>query len=115
MVDKHAKKHPAVQGWGDHFWYTAAWSNHTRTVTGLPGVQVLLRVDESTYDPVQPYFKEREGRPMGKDHPIAWTRVADGGRFFYTELGHDIQSLDTTFGRQHMIEGIRWAAAKKTE
>ena len=47
---------------------------------------------------------------MGDDHPIAWTRVWNGGRFFYTELGHDIRALDTDFGRQHIIEGIKWAA-----
>ncbi|MDX1564526.1 MAG: ThuA domain-containing protein [Phycisphaeraceae bacterium] len=112
VVDPGAMDHPAVKGWGKEFWYTADWSNHTRSVTGLPGVQVLLRVDESTYEPVRDYFKTRGGKPMGKDHPIAWTRQMDGGRFFYTELGHDIRSLDTPFGRQHVIEGIRWAAGR---
>jgi len=37
----------------------------------------------------------------------------DGGRFFYTELGHDVRSLNTPFGRQHITEGIRWAAGLK--
>lgn len=112
-VDPKAKDHPAVKGWGKEFWYEADWTNHTKVVTGLPGVQVLLRVDESTYEPVRDYFKTRDGKPMGKDHPIAWTRIWDGGRFFYTELGHDIRSLDTEFGRQHIIEGIKWVANKE--
>ena len=34
------------------FQYKADWTNHDRTVTGLKGFQVLLRVDESSYDPV---------------------------------------------------------------
>jgi len=34
-------------------------SDALHIVTGLPGVTVLLRVDESTYDPVRQYFKER--------------------------------------------------------
>ena len=109
VVDPSAYDHPTVRGFGKEFWYTADWTNHTKTVTGLEGVQVLLRVDESTYDPVRDYFKQRGGKPMGEDHPIAWTRVIDGGRFFYTELGHDVPSLDTPFGRQHIIEAIRWA------
>jgi len=50
---------------------------------------------------------------MGADHPIAWTREYKGGRFFYTELGHNVASLDTEFGRQHLLEGIRWAANRK--
>ena len=110
LVDPKAINHPTVKGWGKEFWYEADWTNHDKSVTGLPGVQVLLRVDESTYEPVRDYFKTRGGKPMGDDHPIAWTRVWNGGRFFYTELGHDIRALDTDFGRQHIIEGIKWAA-----
>ena len=113
VVDTDAKNHPAVKGHGDSFWYTADWTNHTKTVTGLPGVKVLLRVDESTFEPVRDYFQTRGGKPMGKDHPICWTREIDGGRFFYTELGHDVRSLDTDFGRQHIVEAVRWAAKKK--
>ena len=73
---------------------------------------VLLRVDESSYEPVREYFKTRGGKAMGKDHPAAWVREHGGGRFFYTELGHDLRSLDTVFGRKHVVEGVRWAAGK---
>jgi len=108
VVDPAAKDHPAVSGHGTEFWYEADWTNHDRVVTGLPGVTVLLRVDESTYDPVRPYFQERGGKAMGSDHPIAWTRVSGGGRFFYTELGHDLRSMNTPFGKQHLLGGMRW-------
>ncbi len=51
---------------------------------------------------------------MGKDHPICWTTEPPGeGRFFYTELGHDVRSLDTEFGRKHLIGALKWAAKKK--
>lgn len=112
VVDPAAKDHPAVKGWGMKFKYKADWTNHDRSVTGLKGFQVLLRVDESTYEPVRDYFKTRGGKAMGKDHPIAWLHTNGGGRFFYTELGHDVRSLDTPFGRQHIIEAIKWAAKK---
>ena len=111
-VDSAAADHPAVQGFGKEFWYTADWTNHTESVTGKPGFQVLLRVDESTYEPVRPYFQERGGKAMGKDHPIAWTNTSQGGRFFYTEIGHDVRSLNTKFGIQHVMDGIKWAAGK---
>ena len=113
VVDREALDHPTVRGHGAEFWYTADWTNHTRSVTGLEGVQVLLRVDESTYDPVRDYFKPRGGKAMGADHPVAWTRLWGGGRFFYTELGHNQASLDTEFGRQHLLEGILWAAGRR--
>ena len=112
-VDPAATNHPAVKGQPAEFMYEADWSNHTRPVTGIEGIQVLMRVDESTYEPVRDYFKTRGGKPMGADHPIAWLREAQGGRFFYTEFGHDIRSADTSFGRQHIFEGMRWAAGAK--
>ncbi|MEX2212495.1 MAG: ThuA domain-containing protein [Phycisphaeraceae bacterium] len=113
IVDPAAKDHPAVRGHGASFYYSADWTNHDRSVTGLEGFQVLLRVDEKSYDPVRDYFKTRGGKAMGEDHPIAWLHTNGGGRFFYTELGHDVRSLDTPFGRQHIIEAIKWAAKKK--
>jgi type 1 glutamine amidotransferase len=110
IVDPKGKDHPSVKGHGPTFRYTADWTNHDRSVTGLPGFQVLLRVDESSYEPVRDFFKIRNGKAMGKDHPIAWLNTLNDGRFFYTELGHDVRSLETPFGRQHLIEAIRWAA-----
>ena len=110
VVDPKAKDHPAVKGFGGTFLYKADWTNHDVSVTGKPGIQVLLRVDESSYEPVRDYFKTRGGKAMGKDHPIAWINTLNDGRFFYTELGHDVRSLDTKFGRQHIIEGMKWAA-----
>lgn len=112
MVDPAAKGHPAVGGQGDEFWYAADWHNHDRSVSGKPGFRVLMRLDESTDEPVRPYFKERGGKPMGKDHPTAWVHEAgaEGGRFFYTEPGHDLRSLDTAFGWRHVAAAIRRAA-----
>ena len=108
IVDTKNKNHPAVKGFGPTFDYTADWTNHDKSVTGLPGVRVLVRVDEKSYDPVRDAFKTRGGKPMGIDHPVSWIREFEGGRFFYTELGHEVKSLNTKFGHQHLIEGLRW-------
>jgi type 1 glutamine amidotransferase len=108
IVDTKNKNHPAVKGFGPTFDYTADWTNHDKSVTGLSGVRVLLRVDEKSYDPVRDAFKTRGGKPMGIDHPVSWIREFEGGRFFYTELGHEVKSLDTKFGHQHLIEGLHW-------
>ena len=115
IVDPAAKNHPSVKGHGDTLVYEADWTNHDRSVTGLPGFKVLLRVDETTYEPVRDYFKTRGGKAMGKDHPIAWLHENDGGRFFYTEFGHDVRSLNTKFGRQHIVEAIKWATGRPKE
>ncbi|HEV7406179.1 MAG TPA: ThuA domain-containing protein [Chthoniobacteraceae bacterium] len=112
LVEPAARDHPTVKGQPAEFWYEADWTNHDHSVTGLPSFSVLLRVDESTYEPVRDYFKTRGGKPMGPDHPIAWTHEPKtGGRFFYTEFGHDLRSLNTPFARRHIAEGIKWAAS----
>src|SRR6266853_2436193 len=59
IVDPASKDHPSVKGQEPEFWYEADWTNHDRSVTGLPGLQVLMRVDETTYTPVRPYFLDR--------------------------------------------------------
>jgi type 1 glutamine amidotransferase len=103
-----------VKGQPSEFWIEADWTNHDRSVTGRPGFEVLLRVDESTYTPVREFFQTRGGKPMG-DHPIAWTHEPkSGGRFFYTEFGHDMRSLSTPFVHQHILEGILWAAKRSS-
>ena len=45
-------------------------------------------------------------------HQTKWpwlNEPATGGRFFYTEFGHDLRSLSTPLVRRHILEGIRWA------
>lgn len=72
-------------------------------------------MDETTYEPVREYFKTRGGKPMGKDHPIAWTQEPEcGGRFFFTQFSHDLRLLNTPFARRHILEGIKWATNKPT-
>ena len=44
-------------------------------------VKVLATVDESTYD-------EQDGNTVDDDHPIAWCSDFDGGRSWYTGMGH---------------------------
>lgn len=61
---------------------------------------VLLTLDESSYT----------GGTMGMDHPIAWCREFDGGRAFYTGLGHTKESFAEPEFLRHMLGGIVWAA-----
>gem|GEM_PF-177863 len=112
-VDPAAGSHWLVQGLPANFTLDGDWLNFKRSVRGLPGVTVLLTLDETTYDPVRPQFKKSGGKPMGKDHPMAWVREFEGGRFAYTMIGHDLRPLETQFGEQHLMRMIRWAAGAK--
>jgi len=75
------------------------WYNF-QTNPRAKGVSVLLRMDETTYS----------GGTMGADHPITWTRNFDGGRTWYTGLGHTIESFSETNFLRMLLGGIQTAA-----
>ncbi len=69
-------------------------------------VHVLTSLDESTYD-------EADGSDgVDDDHPIAWCHKYDGGRSWYTGMGHTEDSFGIDPGniRQHILGGIEDAA-----
>jgi len=70
------------------------------------GVNVLLRLDTDSY----------EGSAHPGNHPIAWYHEYDGGRAFYTGLGHTNESFieDEAF-LEHLWGGITYAAGYGAE
>ncbi len=68
-----------------------------------PDVNVVLSVDESSY----------EGGTNGDFHPMAWYHEYDGGRAFYTALGHTHESYAEKEFMQHLLGGIQYAIGTK--
>lgn len=66
-------------------------------------VTVLLTLDETSYAP------GADG--MGADHPLAWCHELEGGRAFYTGLGHTAESWSDPLLVAHVAAGIEWAGA----
>jgi len=64
-----------------------------------PNVEVLLEIDESSY----------EGGKNGAHHPMAWRHHFDGGRSFYTALGHKEETFDNVLFLQHIFAGVEFA------
>ncbi|MDZ4779765.1 MAG: ThuA domain-containing protein [Planctomycetia bacterium] len=77
---------------------TDEWYNYSSNPRG--DVHVLMTLDESSY----------AGGTMGADHPISWCHEHDGGRSWYTGLGHTSASYSEPNYRQHLLGGIEWAA-----
>jgi uncharacterized protein len=74
-------------------------------------LKFLVSVDEKSYD-TKAKWGTNEGKPMGF-HPISWYHNYDGGRAFYTALGHiPLVYSDQTF-LDHVYGGIYWAATGK--
>ena len=65
-------------------------------------VTVLLTVDEASFD--------AGPGSMGADHPVAWFHEYQGGRAFYTALGHTAESFSDPVFMGHLLGGIQWAA-----
>ncbi|MEM6687868.1 MAG: ThuA domain-containing protein [Planctomycetota bacterium] len=66
-------------------------------------VNVLISLDEDSY----------EGDPsvkMGGDHPFTWYQYFDGGRSFFTSLGHTIDVYKNANFQRLVEGGIIWAA-----
>ncbi|MGN6394074.1 MAG: ThuA domain-containing protein [Mucilaginibacter sp.] len=64
-------------------------------------VHVLMTIDESTY----------QGGLNGANHPMAWYHIYDGGRAWYTELGHMDDTWSDPLYLKHILGGIQWAMA----
>jgi cytochrome c len=61
--------------------------------------KVLIKIDEKSYN----------GGTMNDDHPMAWYHDFDGGRAFYTELGHTPESYSDSLYLKHILGGIQYA------
>ncbi|GAB3171622.1 hypothetical protein GCM10027059_40140 [Myceligenerans halotolerans] len=92
--------HPSTAGLPAEWVRTDEWYNFT--ANPRDDVHVLATLDESTYDPGPD--------AMGGDHPIAWCSSYDGGRSWYSALGHEAEYYDEPLLRDHILGGIQWAA-----
>jgi len=77
---------------------TDEWYNFRSNPRGA--VHVLATLDEATYS----------GGKMGVDHPIAWCQEIEGGRSWYTAMGHTSESYAEPLYRLHLLGGIESAA-----
>ena len=68
-----------------------------------PGVHVLIKIDEHSY----------EGGKNGDNHPMCWYHKFDGGRAFYTEMGHTKESYTDPVYLRHVLGGLRYAMGIK--
>jgi type 1 glutamine amidotransferase len=95
--------HPSTRHLPASFSFTDEWYNFRANPRGA--VDVLLTLDEASYSP---------GPGAMGDHPIAWSRALGAGRAWYTNLGHRSETYGDPLFAQHLLGGIRWAAAGST-
>lgn len=101
---------PATFGLPARWVWTDEWYEFEAPL--VPGMQTVLSVDESTYDPTR-IWPGQVARGMGAEHPVAWYHHYDGGRVFVTALGHTPALYDDRLYLDHVYGGIWWAATGK--
>jgi type 1 glutamine amidotransferase len=102
---------PGLQGFQNDKLWTEEWYEYgPEKVSGL---NYILGVDESSYDAKADWGDRAKGQGMGKMHPIAWYHEFDGGRAFYTGLGHVPTNFNEPAFLNHLYAGIFWAATGK--
>jgi len=82
-------------------WYHFSWVANN--------LHILLNLEESTLD----YTGAAANIKMGANHPIAWYHNFDGGRSFYTALGHTDESYTDPLFLNHLLGGIKYAMGSK--
>lgn len=90
------KSHGSTSFLPDQWTRTDEWYSYRYT---NPNVKQLLTLDEGSY---------KGGADTG-DHPIAWYHNYDGGRAFYTGLGHTDESYSEEQYLKHLLAGIQYA------
>jgi len=96
--------HPSTAALPRRWTRTDEWYNFQSNPRGA--VHVLATLDETTYSPGV--------GAMGFDHPVSWCHNFNGGRAWYTALGHTPESYSEPEFRRHVLGGIQWAAGAKS-
>ncbi|GAA0526315.1 ThuA domain-containing protein [Chitinophaga japonensis] len=96
------KQHPATRHLPEKWVRKDEWYNFKNI---NPDTHVLIKIDERSY----------EGGTNGDNHPMCWYHDFDGGRAFYTALGHTQASYEDPAFLQHVLGGIRYAMGSQQQ
>jgi len=93
------RKDPSTKHLPQKWQWKDEWYNFNKRSSD---VHVLFTADETTY----------KGGTEGAYHPLAWKHEFDGGRSFYTALGHLTEGYNDPLFQKHILEGIKYAIGK---
>ncbi|MDP5169530.1 MAG: ThuA domain-containing protein [Bacteroidia bacterium] len=68
-----------------------------------PDIKVLVKIDEKSYT----------GGENGDNHPMSWYQEFDGGRAFYTGMGHTNEAFSEPLFLNHLLGGLRYVIGGK--
>ena len=107
MLDVIDPNFPGLGRWPGRVLWTDEWYEFGEAQAD--NLNYLITIDETTYNPVANWGRV-SGDGMGEFHPLAWYHEHDGGRAFYTALGHMPEVYQDKLFLEHVYGGIYWAA-----
>ncbi|MGQ0713790.1 MAG: ThuA domain-containing protein [Gemmatimonadaceae bacterium] len=90
------KSHPSTAGFPDWWEREDEFYNFKQIDRDI---RVLIVIDETTY----------QGGTNGARHPMSWYHDYDGGRAFYTNMGHTEATFSELLFLRHLLGGLRYA------
>jgi cytochrome c len=90
------KRHPSTEGLPDRWARTDEFYNF-KSID--PGIHVLVDIDEKSY----------QGGTNGDHHPMSWYHEFEGGRAWYTNMGHTEETYSEPLFLKHLLGGLRYA------
>jgi type 1 glutamine amidotransferase len=94
-------KHPSTKFFTDSVWIHKDELYNFKDIN--PDIKVLITIDEKSY----------KGGKNGDFHPFSWYHDYDGGRAFYTSMGHTKECWAEDKFLQHLLGGINYAVGRK--
>ncbi len=99
---------PGLDRFAKRFIFTDEWYQYDAPPRS-DKLHYLLTLDEDTYSTAADWGS-KTGEGTGDFHPIAWAQKYDGGRVFYTGMGHMASTYQDANFLHHVYGGIFWAA-----
>lgn len=96
------KKHPSTKDLPEKWNHKDEWYDYKNL---SKEVKVLISIDKDSYT----------GATEKGEQPIAWYHDYDGGRAFYTGLGHQENDYTDSLFLKHLLGGIEYAIGKNYE
>ena len=109
MLDVHDADFPGMETWPERMMWTDEYYEYLDGAK-RPGFNYILSVDESTYATAANWGPGKVAKGHGDFHPVSWYHDYDGGRAWYTNLGHVPAVFQEDSFLRHLYGGIYWAA-----
>lgn len=100
------RSHPSTSHLDESFTINDEWYFFRSNPRGK--VHVLQRLDRTSHPAVASFH----GNDPHGDHPVTWCRLYQGGRAWYTALGHERNTWEDERFQLMLVGGLMWAAGQ---